>query len=670
MQSNRHHFSGLLAAAIGYAAIGLYSGKAAANPVNEAISWIARVINPELVRIENEIVQLQNQLFDQAKSNDTPLKIALGYRGGSQIGSPDPTITLDLGAPCWIDKIFLVPAQRESSEDTGLFPKRFVIETSKHEDFSVSHVVYRSEDSPYQEPHAAPAIFNAQALGQFVRLTVTEGHHGEDSDLFALSEIVVTSNGVPVSFKSKVKVEGQIQIPNLWFPEALVDGRTPLGIWHSGTARPQNAGDVSKVINDAEVTIWTLETNPKTPIDYLVLYPYQVSRAFQISVLPEVITIRAIREKGGKPETLVEWVNPLPGSSQTSPVVIPLHGITANQIRIRASRPWLMGDQRLHALSEIEAWSKNVNVAKGRRILREFNGERVSVNSLTDGFSSEKKIIPVGSWLEQLSERSRIERELIILKISQRQETAKSELRATLGSVITLGLAVLIPVVVAAKRSRLASEEELDKIRNRIASDLHDDIGSNLGSISLIARTARKDLARLNGPEEIVEDLDELETIARESALAMRDIVWLLERQHDSVGDLVERMRETAKRLLREIRFTLVCESTRTSARLTLDGKRHLFLFYKEAIHNVLKHSRANYVAVRMWDEEDSLALEINDNGIGMPDVAHSHENASKLQERARLLNGNLQIASSEGEGTSIRLFVKHSNFAHQPTTP
>ena len=232
-----------------------------------------------------------------------------------------------------------------------------------------------------------------------------------------------------------------------------------------------------------------------------------------------------------------------------------------------------------------------------------------------------------------------------------------------------LGLTFLIPVFVVERR-RLMSREQLDSIRKRIASDLHDDIGSNLGSISLIARSARKDLVRLHGPEEVAHDLDEVESIARESSLAMRDIVWLLERRQDSIGDLVDRMRETAGRLLREIDHTVECNSQKTTGKLSLDAKRHLFLFYKEAIHNVLKHSKADTVSIRLWDDDDKLALEILDNGIGLPsgDVTE-HATVRKLEDRARVLGGLLQIISSKETGTQIRLLVKRSHLNANPTT-
>lgn len=351
-----------------------------------------------------------------------------------------------------------------------------------------------------------------------------------------------------------------------------------------------------------------------------------------------------------------------------TPVVIALEGKIAKSLRIVGVRPYMMGDVKIHALSEIEVWSQGNNLAKGLPLTRNCKEGSLSITTLTDGYTSGKLISPYATWLGQLAERGRIERELDILKPSQHQRAFESELNATWGSAMILGLTFLIPVFIVERR-RLMSRDQLDHIRKRIASDLHDDIGSNLGSISLIARTARKDLVRQHGPEGIADDLGEVESIARESSLAMRDIVWLLERRQDTIGDLVQRMRETAGRLLREIDYTVECKSHKAAAKLSLDAKRHLFLFYKEAIHNVLKHSQANCVSIRLWDVDDKLALEILDNGIGLP-MCNTPDRASvrKLEDRARVLDGLLEVISSKESGTQIRLFVKRSHLTAHPT--
>ncbi len=632
-----------------------------ANP----ISTIARVFDPQLVKTEDRVLWLTNRLSTFAQHREHSMKSGLGYRGCRlNRDSPDPSVTLDLGSNYLIETIFLVPAQREFLEDSGIFPQRLTIELSNREDFTQRTVLYTSGTTTPRISDGGPVPFRAQDTARYVRLTVHEGHRKGTTDVFGLSEIAVISRGVPVSFGAAVSCSGDMNVPGTWYPGALTDGRTPLGIWQNGTGSAES-GDFVAVSKATETVSWSIELGQSSALDRMIIFPYQLYPSFGSSVLPESMTIH-LQAADGSEEQLA-WTNPVAGSSTMTPLMIPLGGKSAKSLRLTGVTPYLMGDQKIHAVSEIEIWSQGKNLASGLPVTRSYGATTATVTSLTDGCTSEKRISSVGTWLDQLSERGQIERELAMLKPIHHQLASESELNATWGSAMILGLTFLIPVFIVERR-RLMSKDQLDQIRKRIASDLHDDIGSNLGSISLIARSARKDLVRLQGPEEVADDLGEVESIARESSLAMRDIVWLLERRQDSIGDLVQRMRETAGRLLREITFTVECESHKTAAKLSLDAKRHLFLFYKEAIHNILKHSQADRVAIRLWDEDDKLALEILDNGIGLPvndDLKPAAVN--KLQDRARVLEGSLQITSSKETGTLIRLLVKRSHLTAYP---
>ena len=664
------HLLQLVGGIVSLAAFGLHVQVEAAAPaqISNPIARLARVFDSQLVQVEDRVTWLDSKISTMAKRCEHPLKVGLGYRGSrGGPGRPDPSITMDLGSERLIENIFLIPCQREFLEDSGIFPKRFTLELSDSPDFKQRTILYTSGSVQHQSPNGVPVAFKAMDTARFVRLTVQEGHNRGTYDLFGLSELVVISGGDPISFGASISTVGDLDVPGIWYPAALTDGRTPLGIWQNGNKPSREPGDSVIVSNPNESASWTLRLDAAKPVDRVVLFPYQVNRSFEDSVFPESLTILldgGDEQTGG---TKFEWSNPLPGASHMTPLVIPLEGKTAKTVTIIAIHPWKSGDLKIHGLSEIEVWSQGNNLAKGQTIERNHAGQTCEVTSLTDGYSSEKQISSVGGWLQQLHDRGRIERELESLRGVHRQLASRSELNATWGSAVILGLTFLIPVFIVERR-RLMSKEQLDQIRKRIASDLHDDIGSNLGSISLIARTARKDLVRLHGPEEIAEDLGEVETIARESSLAMRDIVWLLERRQDSIGDLVQRMRETANRLLREIQFTVECESNKTASKLSLDAKRHLFLFYKEAIHNVLKHSRADRVSIRLWDEDDKLALEIVDNGIGIPVINEDRPaTVNKLEDRARVLDGLLQIASSKETGTCIRLLVKRSHLTTHP---
>jgi signal transduction histidine kinase len=638
--------------------------------ITNPIGRIARAFDSELVKTEDRVTWLDSRVSTFAQHREHAMKINLGYRGcRAKAGAPDPSITLDLGKEFPISTIFLVPVQREFLEDPGIFPKRFTIELSNVADFSQRTILYTSGPSaPPRPADGNPVPFKAHDNARYVRLTVHEGHNKGMTDLFGLSEIAVISNRDPVSFGATVTCVGDLNAPGIWSSEALIDGRTPLGIWQNGGKPNRELGDAITVSSNDQTVSWNVDLAETAPIDRLVLFPYQIDRSFESSVFPDSLTVQVTNGDGNEETLAARWSNPLPGASSMTPLVIPLHGKVAKSVRLTGVRPCSMGELKIHALSEIEVWSGGKNLATGKPVERLHNGDISTVTTLTDGYASEKQILPVAVWLEQLHERGRIERELGMLRPVHRQLASESELNATWGSAVILGLTFLIPVFIVERR-RLMSRDQLDQLRKRIASDLHDDIGSNLGSISLIARTARKDLVRLQGPEEVAEDLGEVESIARESSLAMRDIVWLLERRQDSIGDLVQRMRETAGRLLREINYTLECDSNKTAAKLSLDAKRHLFLFYKEAIHNVLKHSQANSVSIRLWDEDDKLALEILDNGIGIPMNGESSPACvHKLEDRARVLEGLLHIASSKETGTKIRLLVKRSHLTAHPT--
>jgi len=645
------------------------SAHAAEAQVANPIGRVARMFNSRLVEVEDRVAWIDRRISSLAQSQEHSLKSGSGCRlGRLNPGDPDPSIILDLGEEVPLDQVYLVPAQREPAEPEGLFPQRFTLEASKDADFNGKSIIYASGKAPYPNPELSPAKFSARGISaRYVRLQIHTGRDRGVADLCTLSEIVVLSGNRPVSFGAPVKTVGSLTIPGLWAPEYLTDGRTPLGIWQSGAWSP-NRGDLVEVKNVTDAMAWSMDLGSRQPLDQLVLFPYEVSELSEASVLPGDVSVWISDDADGKDAHRVEGlVMPPNDVSGKVPFVIPMHGINARYVKVVSNRAWQLGDRNLQGISEIQAWAGGNNVALGLPVTRHQANSTEVVTTLTDGYASRRQIIGVDVWLSQLAERSRLEHEVASLLPMRNVMASESELNATWGSAVALGLTFLIPVVIVERR-RLISKNQLDTLRKRIASDLHDDIGSNLGSISLIARTAKKDLVRLHGPEEVLEDLGEVESIARESSLAMRDIVWLLERRQDSIGDLVQRMRETAGRLLREMDYTIDCQSSKVASKLTLDAKRHLFLFYKEAVHNIVKHSHAHNVSIRLADQGERLVLEVRDDGIGLPPEGDARTGTvQKLQERARVLEGQLQVESQTGVGTLLRLVVRRAHLIARP---
>ncbi len=648
------------------------TASAQADPVKhrDPISKLARLVSPKLAEVEERMLWLNRKADGLASYHQFPLRSYLGYRGHRATpDSPDPTITLDFGTSLPIDSIYLIPTQLENVSDSGLFPRRFTLECSDTEDFDNTHTIHRPGDLVHDHISGMPKKFKTDVTARYLRLSVQRGHDNGSLDVFGLSEIFVFSQGIPISFNSTVSTTGELEVSPVWNPAALTDGRSPLGIWHFGEAADDNSGDSLMVTKSGTKTSWTIELDQTEPIDRIIIFPYQLRDSYYTSVVPDILSIELDAPEQSHTLTVRDWSNPMPGSTQQNPLVFSFDKGSARTITITAVSPWILSERSMHALSEIQIWQGNKNLAEGLKVTRSREDETITVNSLTDGFSSQSRIMPIQAWLEQLIERSKTEQELNGLRSFHSQLIIRSKLNLSLGAAITVGMLCMIPVFII-ERKRMKSRQHLDIIRKRIAADLHDDIGSNLGSISIIARTARKDLARLEGPMEVDHDLSEVELIARESSLAMRDIVWLLERKQDSIGDLVHRMRETANRLLRNTEFSLSCTSTKTTAKLTLDSKRHLFLFYKEAIHNIVKHSQADKVSIKLWDEGEQLGLEIIDNGVGLPvNGEKASFGVKKLEERAEVMGGHINIESSSDKGTTISFLVKRSKLTNPSTS-
>ena len=216
------------------------SARESAQIVNP-ISRIARIFDPQLVKTEDRVEWLDTRVSTFAEHREHSMKVGLGYRGfRATADAPDPSVVLDLGRVFPIDTVYLVPAQREFLEDSGIFPKRFTLELSNDANFAKRSVIYNSGPSsaPTRSADGNPVPFSARETARYIRLTVQEGHNKGMLDLFGLSEIAVISDEDPVSFGAAVTATGDLSAQGIWSPAALTDGRTPLGIWQNGGRIP------------------------------------------------------------------------------------------------------------------------------------------------------------------------------------------------------------------------------------------------------------------------------------------------------------------------------------------------------------------------------------------------------------------------------------------------
>jgi len=211
----------------------------------------------------------------------------------------------------------------------------------------------------------------------------------------------------------------------------------------------------------------------------------------------------------------------------------------------------------------------------------------------------------------------------------------------------------------ALRKSREERIVELEHVRRRIATDLHDDIGSSLSQIFLLSEVARQRIGRDDNSVE--EPLSMIANASHELVGSMSDIVWAINPHKDQLSDLVQRMRRFASELLeaRNIEFTFRAPDPEENVRLDASIRREVFLVFKEAVNNLVRHSGCRTADIEFRASDDSLTLRLSDDGQGF-DVTQESEGHGlvSMRERATAIGGTFYVSSSQGQGTTVTLAV------------
>ena len=203
-------------------------------------------------------------------------------------------------------------------------------------------------------------------------------------------------------------------------------------------------------------------------------------------------------------------------------------------------------------------------------------------------------------------------------------------------------------------KSRLnAIEEE----RNRIARELHDDIGSSISSINIYANVAAENM--LQDPAKSENLIERIKKQSSEISENLSDLIWAIYSGNDTYGNLIQRMKNFSFEILsaRDIHTHFEFSPKLTDHYAHIDIRKNTLLFFKESVNNIAKYSGATEVRLSLTEDNSQLTLAIEDNGKGFD---HSNitlgNGLASLYNRAKLLNGTCVIESIPGNGTRIVL--------------
>lgn len=226
---------------------------------------------------------------------------------------------------------------------------------------------------------------------------------------------------------------------------------------------------------------------------------------------------------------------------------------------------------------------------------------------------------------------------------------------------IALMALILGGIVYSIVMYRVRQLYKLQRLRVKIASDLHDDVGSTLSSISIMSDLLQSQLDNTLRTEEMIRRIG---FNAHNMLESMDDIVWSVNPANDKFQDLDLRIREYAIPLFesKNICFQIITPHDLGALSLSMDVRRNIFLIAKEAVNNLVKYSGCSKVTIEYSFSRSILTMKIEDDGKGFDPEQNenSHRNGLKnMKQRAGQIDGKLFVNSRINEGTSVVLSVK-----------
>lgn len=195
----------------------------------------------------------------------------------------------------------------------------------------------------------------------------------------------------------------------------------------------------------------------------------------------------------------------------------------------------------------------------------------------------------------------------------------------------------------------------IERLRTRIAADLHDNIGAGLTEISILSEVGAKEISQpQNG---MVGHFDKISLISRELVDRMNDIVWLVNPKRDSLYDLIQQLGSSFEEIstCSGIVFRAHNLESLRQVRLQMEFRQQLYFIFKEALHNSLKHSAAREVVLEAQTQGKGLLMRLKDNGKGFDQEKRSCRNGlENMKRRAEMLGAKVIIYSSPGNGTTV----------------
>lgn len=642
-----------------------------------------QITSHSLTETEARIAAIDNELSQLARSSLRSGIGSVGYRSDWHT-TDDVTewVEIDLGDEHRVDSIVLVPNLFRDSlkgfQSDG-FPHEFRI-IAGSEKAPKGRVIAECIMTENDLPRIAPVIINIQPTqASWVRVEATKlGLRAFDQYYtFQLAELMVFSKSENIALNQPVSSSTPPStVRNGWSRAYINDGAIPylLDATRGSSSVAYLSPRYAYLLPGETLPELTVDLGQSYSLDRIHLHAID-----QSDTVPQVyIGNHAIPEKlhiiGANQSDFSDAVTLLrhhkESPDETKPILMLRFPETnCRYIKLIAERPKRITNQewrtRLVGFAEIECFADGKNVALGKAFSDNFairpHVTNRTLSALTDGRNLYGQILPLRQWMEELARRHELELERPVVEAARQRAYAQQKVRLQWVSWLAAILAVGILIIVLIER--IIHLRQIAQIKERFAADLHDELGANVHTIGLLsdaAQDSHENEADWRMLHKRIRDLSE------RTGTAIRHCTNMLDARKLYFG-ITDDMKRVARRNMANYEHTMTIEGETYLSELKPRTRVDLFLFYKECLVNISRHSGATRFATELIADAKGLKLTISDNGKGLSNLPNGKIPGS-LKRRARLLKATLQVETVANEGTRIILTHKHRRFPWKRT--
>ena len=626
--------------------------------------------NASLSQLQQRAAAIDTELDELAHYSLRSGVGSIGYRSDVHLEAEHTEwVQIQLEADTPIDQIVLVPSiwrDTKAGFKADGFPLQFRIIAGTKKDAEGTVIASFNGDSTIL-PRIAPLLIPCATTASWVRVeaSVLSPRQFDGKYNLELSEIMIFNGATNVALHQPVTTSSiMIKDSGARKKGYLVDGFTPF-LMDAG----RGEGTV------AFIGVARIDAQPFITID--LERTYSLDR-IQLHAIDFNDTIPQSTPAGyGQPNRLLvegtqqaDFSDAVPLTEYRKGSIYDVGPILTQRfpktrcryVRLTALEPYVFEEDKSHqhqarmGFAEIELFSDGQNVALHKPATdQKLDHSGRDLAALTDGSNLYGDILPVRQWVEELARRHDLvnERPLVAAELNRRYARQKSMLQGFIW--LTVLLVVGIGFIILIGRTRRI--RQVSRIKERFAADLHDELGANLHTIGLLSDLSKE---LIHSPDKLAKLLDRIRIFTERSGTAARYCTNMLEAK-GICEDLVNEMERSSRRLLSDLDYKITFTGEDRLHSLRPRTRIDIFLFFKECLVNILRHSGATKVSILLVATKKNICLTVTDNGHGI-DSSQDQVPAS-IRRRARLLRSRVVAEHPTEGGTRISLTVKPRKF-------